>query len=126
MTDAMTYDDVLLVPSYNHWESRKIVDTSMTDKTGKLHLDLPVMTANMDTVTETAMADFIGAKGGIGVMHRFMSIEDNIDMFKACAHKAFRVDWLLLRRSGAGRGLAGCRCGFVLHRCGPCPCPLCR
>jgi IMP dehydrogenase len=89
MTDAITYDDVLLVPSYNHWESRKIVETSMTDKTGKLRLQLPVMTANMDTVTETAMADFIGAKGGIGVLHRFMSIADNIDMFKACAHKVF-------------------------------------
>ena len=89
MTDAITYDDVLLVPSYNHWESRKIVDISMIDKTGKLHLKLPVMTANMDTVTETAMADFIGAKGGIGVMHRFMSIEDNIEMFKSCAHPTF-------------------------------------
>ena len=89
MTDAITYDDVLLVPSYNHWESRKIVDISMIDKTGKLHLKLPVMTANMDTVTETAMADFIGAKGGIGVMHRFMSIEDNIQMFKSCGHPTF-------------------------------------
>ncbi len=89
MTDAITYDDVLLVPSYNHWESRKIVDISMIDKTGKLSLKLPVMTANMDTVTETAMADFIGAKGGIGVMHRFMSIEDNIEMFKSCAHPTF-------------------------------------
>jgi IMP dehydrogenase len=89
MTDAITYDDVLLVPSYNHWESRKIVDISMIDKTGRLHLKLPVMTANMDTVTETAMADFIGAKGGIGVIHRFMSIEDNIQMFKSCAHPTF-------------------------------------
>ena len=89
MTDAITYDDVLLVPSYNHWESRKTVDTSMLDKTGKLRLSLPVMTANMDTVTETAMADFIGAKGGIGVLHRFMSIADNIDIFKACTHKTF-------------------------------------
>lgn len=89
MSEALTYDDVLLVPSYNHWESRRIVDISMTDKSGKLSLQLPVMTANMDTVTETAMADFIGAKGGIGVMHRFMSIAENIEMFKACTHKAF-------------------------------------
>jgi IMP dehydrogenase len=89
MTDAMTYDDVLLVPSYNHWESRKIVDISMTDKSGKLHLELPLMTANMDTVTETAMADFIGAKGGIGVMHRFMPVADNVAMFKSCTQKAF-------------------------------------
>jgi IMP dehydrogenase len=89
MSEAITYDDVLLVPSYNHWESRKIVDTAMTDKSGKLHLALPVMTANMDSVTETAMADFIGAKGGIGVIHRFMSIERNLSVFKACRHKAF-------------------------------------
>jgi IMP dehydrogenase len=61
----------------------------MTDKTGKLRLELPVMTANMDTITETAMVDFIGAKGGIGVIHRFMSIETNVDVFKACTHKAF-------------------------------------
>ena len=89
MSDAITYDDVLLVPSYNHWESRRIVDTSIVDKSGKLHLALPVMTANMDSVTETAMVDFIGAKGGIGVIHRFMSIEDNIKIYKACNHRAF-------------------------------------
>ena len=73
-TEAITYDDVLLVPSYNHWESRKVVDTSMTDRTGKLHLALPVMTSNMDTITESAMANFIGEKGGIGVLHRLSLI----------------------------------------------------
>ena len=87
--DAITYDDVLLVPSYNHWESRKVVDISVTDKSGKLSLELPVMTANMDTITEEAMANFIGEKGGIGVLHRFMSIEENVRIFKACAFPAF-------------------------------------
>lgn len=86
---AFTYDDILLVPSYNHWESRKVVDISMTCKRGKLTLALPVMTANMDTITETAMADFIGAKGGIGVLHRFMTIEDNVRVFKDCQHPPF-------------------------------------
>jgi IMP dehydrogenase len=86
---AITFDDVLLVPAYNHHESRRIVDTSMTDKTGKLRLELPVMSANMDTVTEHAMADFIGARGGIGVLHRFCSVEENLAMFKRCAHKVF-------------------------------------
>jgi len=89
MTDAITYDDVLLIPSYNHWKSRKIVETAITDKMGKLKLQLPVMTANMDTVTESAMVDFIGEKGGIGVIHRFMSTEKNIKIFKACKQKAF-------------------------------------
>ncbi len=87
--EAITYDDVLLVPSYNHWESRRMVDISMVDKTGTLSLKLPVMSANMDTITESAMADFMSEKGGIGVVHRFMSIENNIRVFKACRHPVF-------------------------------------
>ena len=86
---AITFDDVLLIPAYNHHESRRIVDTGMTDKTGKLKLELPVMTANMDTVTECGMADFIGAKGGIGVLHRFCSVEENLAMFKRCSFPVF-------------------------------------
>lgn len=89
MKEAITYDDVLLVPSYNHWESRKIVDISVTDRTEKLSLELPVMTANMDTITEAEMANFIGEKGGIGVLHRFTSIDENVEMFKACKYKPF-------------------------------------
>jgi IMP dehydrogenase len=86
---AFTYDDILMVPSYNHWESRRVVDISMRCKTGKLFLDLPLMTANMDTITETDMANFIGSKGGIGVLHRYVSIEDNVSMFKDCKHPVF-------------------------------------
>lgn len=86
---AFTYDDILLVPSYSHWESRKVVDVSMRCKTGKLFLQLPLMSANMDTITETEMANFIGSKGGIGVLHRYMSIEDNVSMFENCTHPVF-------------------------------------
>lgn len=88
-TESITYDDVLLMPSYNHWESRRVVDISMVDQTGKLSLALPVMSANMDTVTETDMANFMANKGGIGVLHRFMSIEDNVKLFQACNAPAF-------------------------------------
>ena len=71
MNPAFTFDDVLLVPSYNHCESRKDVDISSLDKSNKLELKLPVMSANMDTVTEDGMANFMSDKGGIGVLHRF-------------------------------------------------------
>ena len=81
---AFTFDDILLVPAYNNFESRRLVDFSVTDRTGKLSLALPLMTANMDTVTEDAMANFIGEKGGIGFLHRFMGIQDNIDIYKRC------------------------------------------
>jgi len=86
---AFTYDDILMVPSYNHWESRKVVDISMRCKKGKLSLEVPIMTANMDTITETDMANYIGAKGGIGVLHRYMSIENNVRMFKDCRYPVF-------------------------------------
>jgi IMP dehydrogenase len=88
-SQAFTFDDVLLVPSYNHYESRRLVDISNTDRTGKLKLDLPVFTANMDTITESEMANFIGSKGGAGVLHRFCTVDENVAMFKACKTKTF-------------------------------------
>src|SRR5512136_103868 len=89
MREAFTFDDVLLVPAYNHYESRQHVDTTVTDRTGKLTLQLPLMTANMDTITESSMANFIGGKGGIGVLHRFMSIERNVAEYRRCTRPTF-------------------------------------
>lgn len=79
--EAITFDDVLLIPAYNHYESRRLVDISVTDRSGKLTLKLPIMTSNMDTITEHAMANFIGEKGGIGVLHRFMTVDENVAEF---------------------------------------------
>lgn len=86
---AITFDDVLLIPSYNHYESRRMVDISVTDRSGKLKMGLPVFTSNMDTITENGMANFIGEKGGVGVLHRFLSIERNIEEFKKCRFTTF-------------------------------------
>ena len=88
-TQAITFDDVLLIPSYNHHESRRIVDIGVTDRQGLLTLTLPVMSSNMDTVTESKMANFMHSKGGIGVLHRFLSVADNIKEFKACQGQTF-------------------------------------
>lgn len=86
---AITYDDVLLVPNYNHHESRRHVDISMVDRTGKLKLALPIFTANMDSVTESPMANFIGERGGIGVLHRFLTIDKNVEEFRKAKHQVF-------------------------------------
>lgn len=86
---AITFDDVLLVPSYNHHESRRVVDTTSVDRLGKLSLSLPVISSNMDTITESTMANFMSSKGGMGALHRFMTIEDNIKDFKNCNGKVF-------------------------------------
>jgi IMP dehydrogenase len=86
---AFTFDDILLVPSYNHHESRRSVSTEVTDRTGKLKLALPIMSSNMDTVTGFEMANFMGSKGAIGVLHRFMTIDENIAEFKKCKTQTF-------------------------------------
>lgn len=86
---AFTFDDVLLVPAYNHFESRRLVSTTVTDKANKLTLELPIISSNMDTVTESDMANFMASKGGMGALHRFMSIEDNIKQFKASPATTF-------------------------------------
>ena len=89
MREAFTFDDILLIPAYNHYESRQHVDVSVTDRTGKLSLALPVMTSNMDTITESAMANYIAARGGIGVLHRVMSVERNVEEFRRCTATTF-------------------------------------
>jgi IMP dehydrogenase len=87
--DAYTFDDILLVPAYNHYASRKDVDTTVTDRTGKLTLELPLISSNMDTVTEAPMANFMSQHGAMGSLHRFMDIQKNVDEFKKCAPKTF-------------------------------------
>jgi IMP dehydrogenase len=71
---ALTYDDVLLVPCRSSVASRRDVDTS-TRLTRELRLNIPIVAANMDTVTEARMARAMAREGGIGVIHRFMPIE---------------------------------------------------
>lgn len=80
--NAITYDDVLLVPNYNHYESRRDVSLKSTDKTGKLSLELPLITANMDTITEHRMATFMAKRGGMGCLHRFLSVDAAVADFK--------------------------------------------
>src|SRR5215469_423476 len=71
---ALTYDDVLLVPCRSGVASRRDVDTS-TRLTRDLRLNIPIVAANMDTVTEARMARAMAREGGIGIIHRFMPIE---------------------------------------------------
>jgi IMP dehydrogenase len=87
LTRSFTFDDILLIPNYNHYESRRQVNVSSQDRTGKLELQLPILTANMDTITGSKMANFIGEKGGMGVLHRFMSMEENVRQFRECKYK---------------------------------------
>jgi IMP dehydrogenase len=72
---ALTYDDVLLVPQHSDVVSRKKMSTQ-TRLTPNLTLQIPILSANMDTVTESEMAIAMAREGGIGIIHRFMTIEE--------------------------------------------------
>ena len=72
--ECFTYDDVLLVPAYSDVLPRE-VNTS-TNFTKKIRLNIPVVSAAMDTVTESSLAIAIAQEGGIGVIHKNMSIEN--------------------------------------------------
>ena len=76
--EALTFDDVLLIPGESDVEP-KDVDIS-THLTKKIKLNTPLMTAAMDTVTESEMAIAIAREGGIGIIHKNMSIETQADM----------------------------------------------
>jgi IMP dehydrogenase len=75
------FDDVLIAPQFSNIASRKDVG-HWTNIANKL-LELPIISANMDTVTEVAMAQAMVDAGGVGALHRFMPIEDNIKMLMA-------------------------------------------
>jgi IMP dehydrogenase len=72
--DGLTYDDVLLIPAYSEVLPRD-VDTSSWF-TRKIRINIPVVSAAMDTVTDSKMAIAIAQEGGIGVLHKNMSILD--------------------------------------------------
>lgn len=75
--EGLTFDDVLLVPAKSDITPNKVkLGTTLA---GKIHLNTPVMTACMDTVTESRMAIAIAREGGIGVIHKNMSIEQQVD-----------------------------------------------
>lgn len=78
---ALTYDDVLIRPRRSTLTSRKEAST-LTRLTKKINLHIPLVTANMDMVTGAEMAITIARLGGIGILHRFCSIEENVAMVK--------------------------------------------
>lgn len=74
---GLTFDDVLLVPKRSDVLSRKNVDLRSKLSTG-IELNIPLTSANMDTVTESAMAISMARLGGIGIIHRFMAIQQQV------------------------------------------------
>ena len=81
--ESITFDDVLLVPAYSEVTPNQVDLSTMLTKT--IRLNIPMMSASMDTVTEHRMAIAMARQGGIGIIHKNMSIEaqaDEVDKVK--------------------------------------------
>ena len=74
------YDDVLLVPQYSDIESRTVLSTK--NSLGDIGLDLPIISSPMDTVTELDMLVAMEMNGGLGIIHRYNSIDDQSKLVK--------------------------------------------
>jgi IMP dehydrogenase len=76
--EGLTFDDVLLIPKRSPVISRS--QTNLKTKLSRnINLNIPIISANMDTITESAMAIALAREGGIGIIHRFMTIQDQVD-----------------------------------------------
>ena len=89
LQDAITFDDVLVVP-------RKTINKSdepslKTKLTKKIYLNAPIMSAPMDTVTEARMAIYLARYGGIGILHKNMSVEDQVSEITKVKRSEFGV-----------------------------------
>lgn len=81
MNNAYTYDDIQLIPQYSEVESRSSIDLS-TQLSRNFRLSIPIVAAPMDTVCEWEMAVELMKLGGVGCIHRFMTIEEQVEQVK--------------------------------------------
>src|SRR5271170_4487203 len=78
--EGITFDDVLLVPAYSEILPREVDLRSKF--TRNIEVNVPLISAAMDTVTESALAIAIAREGGIGILHKNMSIEKQAEMLR--------------------------------------------
>jgi IMP dehydrogenase len=95
---SLSFDDVLLVPQYSDIESRTVLSTK--NSLGDIGLDLPIISSPMDTVTELDMLVAMEMNGGLGIIHRYNSIDDQSKLVKQA--KVVEVD-----NVGAAIGVTG-------------------
>ncbi len=81
-TEGLAFDDVLLIPARSDIRPSQVSTRSFL--TRELALDIPIVSAAMDTVTEARMAIALGRLGGMGVLHRNLSVDDQATTVKEC------------------------------------------
>lgn len=86
---TFAFDDLLLVPRFSRIQSRSSVD--LTTRLGPLDLTMPMISANMDTVTEANMARAMEALGGFGIIHRYLKPEERLEQVRLISDLRFRA-----------------------------------
>jgi IMP dehydrogenase len=81
MKTSYSFDDILIKPKLSNVISRSHVSLK-TKLSDKIKLNIPIISSPMDTVTETNMAIAMSLNGGIGIIHRFQSIDEQVKMVK--------------------------------------------
>ena len=81
MKEALSFDDVLLVPKYSDIESRTEVDIS-SSLDESIHLDLPIISSPMDTITEEDMCLAMSQAGGMGIIHRYNTVDRQLEILE--------------------------------------------
>ena len=81
IVESLSFDDVLISPRYSNIESRKTINLK-SQLTTKISLRLPLISSPMDTITESKMAIEMALNGGLGIIHRYNTIEQQVDMVK--------------------------------------------
>ena len=102
MKKGISYDDILLVPQYSDIRSRLEVDVS-SELNENTSLFLPIISSPMDTVTEGDMAVAMDAAGGLGIVHRYNTIEEQVDIISG----VFKVSPSPHTNVGAAVGVSG-------------------
>src|ERR1700761_4377358 len=77
VAEGLTYDDVLLLPAYSEVLPREVDTSSFLTK--KIRLNIPLVSAAMDTVTESSLAIALAQAGGLGMLHKNMTIQQQAD-----------------------------------------------
>ncbi len=110
LKECLAFDDVLIEPVFSEGRSRLDPSISTATNIGGVEINIPLISSPMDTVTEETMAFELGKAGGMGIIHRFMSVDEQIQIIKnlsvkrAEQEKLFNRTFPIVPAIGVGKG----------------------